>query len=179
MKTKRCSRCRLKKSVFEFSKNRRQVDGLQSQCKECSALSQGEHRARDAGRAKANDVKSFSKYYLTSNGRATFMLGNARARARRLGLEFSLTKEWLLEKLSHGRCEATGLPFDISTGYGKGGSGLNSFSPSLDRVDAFGGYTPDNVQVVVLIYNRAKGLFPVSDLLEMASALVVRKDHAA
>lgn len=119
----------------------------------------------------AKTVKErFEKYYCTLNGRASHMLNNAKQRAKRSNLPFELTKEWLINKLKLGKCEVTGLPFTFVINGGRGHH-VNSFSPSLDRVAPNLGYTPDNVQVVCWIYNRARGAFPLEDLKTMVKAL--------
>jgi hypothetical protein len=112
----------------------------------------------------------FHKFYATVKGRAGHMLNNARARARRKQLPCDLDYQFIADKLINGKCEVTGLSFVIQSCTGKGHK-TNSFSPSLDRIDNTKGYTKDNVRMVVWIYNRAKGAFPISDLLTMLRAL--------
>lgn len=109
------------------------------------------------------------------NGRVTHMLNNARSRARRLGLAMTLTREWLTARLEDGTCQITGLPFEFKTGHGKGHR-VNPFSPSLERLNPLGPYTPENVVVACWIYNRAKGAFSRDDLIRMARALVAVED---
>lgn len=38
---------------------------------------------------------------------------DTRERARREGVRFELTEDWFLGKIRAGRCEATGMPFDL------------------------------------------------------------------
>lgn len=117
----------------------------------------------------------FQRYYATLNGRAVHLVNNARCRARRLHLPFDLTVPWVARKLRRGVCEATGIAFDFAAGFGKGHR-FNSFAPSLDRKVSARGYTKRNVKVVCWIYNRAKGAFPIKDLLLMARQLNTRKN---
>jgi len=105
----------------------------------------------------------------TMAGRVKHALYQASVRAKKAGLPFDLTPEWLQPKLEHGFCEVTGLPLDFE--YGGKGQRANTFSPSLDRVDPMGGYTPENTKVTVWIYNRAKGPSRDEDVLLMARAL--------
>ena len=80
------------------------------------------------------------------------MVNGARRRALEKGLDFDLDLEWLKEKIEAGKCEATGLAFDLtpSKAYWK-----NPYGPSLDRIEAGGGYTKDNTRVVVAIFNMS------------------------
>lgn len=75
-------------------------------------------------------------------------------RSRKMGVKSNLTTGWLREKLKLTNCEVTGLPFDKEN--------TNSpFYPSIDRVDSELGYTKDNCQLVVIIYNFAKSEYSV------------------
>lgn len=119
--------------------------------------------------AKTNKQR-FEKFYCTVKGRAGHLLNNAKQRARRYGLEYSINYDWLKPKLERGLCEVTGIPLVLKINGGKGHAD-NSFSPSLERKDNALGYTQDNTQLVCWIYNRAKGAFPITDLITLALAL--------
>lgn len=116
-------------------------------------------------------VSRFNKFYCTNKGRAVHMLNSAKQRAKKYKLDFDIDFEFIFQKLEKGVCEVTGIPFVLRTNGGKGHRD-NSFSPSLERRDNNKGYTKDNVQVVCWIYNRAKGAFPLEDLLTMTQALL-------
>ena len=66
-------------------------------------------------------------------------------RAKRKGLEVTIGQEWIRQKLLQGKCEVTGLPFSME-GQNKGRCG--PFRPSIDRIDASKGYTPENCRVI-------------------------------
>nr|WEM05543.1 endonuclease [Ralstonia phage BOESR1] len=97
------------------------------------------------------------------------MWNAARQRAKVKGLEFSITQDWVEERLQAGRCEVTGIPFDFTFN--------RIWSPSLDRVDNALGYTPENTRMVVFIYNSAKNTGTDADVLQMATALVAANDN--
>lgn len=106
-------------------------------------------------------------YRQAPHGRAVQLHANAKRRAEDKGITFDLDRLDLIERITAGRCEVTGLPFDLTAG-----AGLNPWAPSLDRKDSAGGYTPANVQVVVSAYNVAKGPWGDDVLLKLARAIV-------
>jgi hypothetical protein len=77
---------------------------------------------------------------------------SAKERARKRGLAFDLTLDWLLAaaKAQGFRCAVTGTRF-FEKGPVK--SQRDVYSPSLDRVDASRGYTTDNVRIVTVAAN--------------------------
>lgn len=83
--------------------------------------------------------------------RVSTILSACYQRAKKKGLEFSLTEEWMLEKLRGGICEITGTKLQY------GARGFNErnrpWGPSIDRKDRSKGYTPENCQLVCWLYN--------------------------
>lgn len=112
--------------------------------------------------------------HVTLRGRAGVLCRSAKRTAKNLGLEFDLTKEWILEKLKIGKCEVTGIEFDLTNrGKGKKGAGnVQKYAPSLDREDPCKGYTTSNVRLVVWLYNVGKSTYTHQDLVEFAHALL-------
>lgn len=101
----------------------------------------------------------------TLHGRSRILCYQKRTHCKNKGIEFSITPEWIEQKLGHGRCEVTGIELDFSSKRGP-------FSPSLDRKDPSGGYTAENTQVVVWSYNAAKGTWSHDEVMKLAEALV-------
>ena len=61
------------------------------------------------------------------------------------------------KKIQKGKCELTGLPFDLSTPQN---TKNNPYSPSLDRIDSKNkNYTPENTRVVLSAVNMALNEF--------------------
>lgn len=100
--------------------------------------------------------KRVREYQCSARGRERILWHSAKARALAKGLEFSLTREWIQDRLILGCCELTGLPFSWGTRRGDGQMN-GAFSPSIDRRDITKGYTPENCRVVVWALNCALG----------------------
>jgi hypothetical protein len=130
---------------------------------------------REAARLRARHerpqrIEYAKKYYADPRGRAVVLCNSAKRRARTRGVDFSLTPEWVAQKIAAGSCELTGLPFEM-TGDAKSVA-KSPWSPSLDRIDPSGPYTPENVQVVVWLYNLAKNNFAHENVMALAAALM-------
>lgn len=112
-----------------------------------------------------------SDYYRTRNTpnvRAYHIWNNARKRAKKNDIPFTITLDWLKERLD--RCAVTGIELDTSIGPGSGNG--NPFAPSLDQITPRSGYTPENTQVVCWIYNCAKGSARHEEVARMARVLI-------
>jgi len=57
MKTKKCSKCKTSKPVFEFSKKQMNKDGLMSICKECDHTKGREYRLRNLEKVREKNKK--------------------------------------------------------------------------------------------------------------------------
>ncbi len=101
--------------------------------------------------------------------RANDMLYCAKDRAKKKGLPYNLTKEFVVSKLKIGICPVTGLSFDMTM---RPLGERSQLVPTIDRKDPKIGYTIDNCQVVCWLYNRAKGDGTHADVMKLAEALV-------
>ena len=115
------------------------------------------------GQSGTNEYKIKHRYSL--KGMATSLYNMARKRAIKRNLGFNITTELIYEKLKLGHCIVTKIPFDYTP------KTYNPFCPSIDRIDSNKGYTPENIQLVVLIYNQAKNKYTHEDVLKLAQAL--------
>lgn len=124
--------------------------------------------------AKRADPEKFReknrRYWTSPKGRAGFLLRCAKDRSANV----TITKQWIQERLDRGCCEVTGLPFVLTAN-----KIANPWSPSLDQIIPGKGYTPENTQLVVWIYNVAKGSWVHEDVLVFADALLRVKERIA
>lgn len=100
---------------------------------------------------------------------ATRLLVSSRVRAKKQGVPHTLQMQWVLERLRAGRCECTGLKLSAVPK-----DKASPWSPSIDRVRAGKGYTPDNCRLVCWAYNCAKNEWGETDLLVLARAITER-----
>ena len=122
------------------------------------------YELRNPGRSKIRNAK----FRTTPRGSAAYLYSNAKRRAKVDGLKFTLTKQWIQDAINKGVCQVTGMPFVFA-------NGQKPWAPSLDKTDPSGGYTPDNVKVVVWMYNTCKWCFKHEDVV--AFAHVVAKEY--
>ena len=113
-------------------------------------------------------LSSWGKKKLTLRGTAGRLLFSARRRARNKEIGFSISRDWIEDTAISNklRCHRTGIPFDFS------GESLHPFQMSLDRLDSRGAYSPDNVEVVCLMYNLCKSTRSYEEVMVFARALV-------
>jgi hypothetical protein len=103
-------------------------------------------------------------------------LKRARQRARRDGIEFTLTTEDLnaLWEACEGRCAVSGLPFSLDTFVDA--LVKHPFAPSIDRKDSSKGYTLKNTRLVCTAANFAMNQWG-AEVLRRVSRGVVAKER--
>lgn len=114
---------------------------------------------------KCNKGRIFN-YNKTPRGCAFRLMQNAKHRANKNKLEYSLHIFDIEKRLNKGCCEVTGIQFEFVQ------NKRHPFAPSIDRIDPKKGYTPDNIQIVCWVYNAAKGDNTHEDVLKLSRALI-------
>lgn len=89
-----------------------------------------------------------------------------RLRANKKNIPFNLTLEWI-EKRWTGKCELTGIEFDLAFG----GTGPRRRSPSVDRIEPSKGYVIGNCRIVLFAVNALKGEGTDSEMMEIVERL--------
>jgi hypothetical protein len=122
---KRCSKCGVIKSIYQYRRDKTRSSGLRSSCKDC-----------DAKYRQSNPI-----LVQTDN-----MICSARRRAQDKGLPFDLDHDYI-RSIVPSHCPIFGMPLEWSLLRGNGNLVLPS-SPSLDRIDPSKGYIKGNVWII-------------------------------
>lgn len=173
---KLCCTCKQEKPSDAFHKNARKKDGLHNQCKLCRRVHYDANRDRilayniSWNNENRETIKTHNQKRVTSTkGRARQLWNGAKLRAAAKGLAFEITRDWVELALMVGTCQRTGLRFDLSS---QSKYNFNPLAPSLDKKDPFGGYTFENVQVVITAYNIGKGQLTDAEFFTLCQQVV-------
>ena len=160
--SKTCKHCHQEKDESEFYTITQKKTGkvyLKSYCKPCGVI-----KAREYYQDKiATTDKSRTRNKSTDRAVANKILGNMKKRCQQKGWEdpeFSVDEIELAIKDK--ACAVTGIKFQNTLVLDKGV--WNGFIASPDRIDNNKGYTKDNVQWVISLYNVTKGNFPTEQI---------------
>lgn len=132
--SKTCGHCHIVKPFDQFSKDRSARDGLHRLCLSCD-----------------RDIKRQRVESQPVRGKMRSMLSDAKRRAKKNQIPFSLTLDWLMEQFGNvTHCPATGIELRWLN------QGTCDDSPSLDKVIPELGYVPGNVEMVSRLANAMK-----------------------
>lgn len=149
--SKTCSCCKCELLLSSFSRHKGRPDGRQYWCKEC--------------------VRATAKESI-----ATRMVKGARNRAAKLGLDFELTIQDVLElnTVQNGQCAISGktLNWTELPRQPQAQRACPVDRASLDRIDPRKGYSKDNIQLVTDLANRIKGDASMNETIELCRAIV-------
>ena len=102
----------------------------------------------------------------TIEGKARVLYYRSKDRAKRKGMEFNLSQEWIMMQLSNGYCQLSGVEIRLTD------IERDPYGPSLDRIDSSKGYTEDNTQLVCWGANVAKSTYDLDDILPILEGMV-------
>jgi len=149
---KTCSRCNESYRETFFSKDKYKKDGLRSACKACSSKEFAKFKQSEGYTkrlTKCNEARAELKQANPKELWARTVMGNAKQRAKHLGVEFNITKEWLINNAVD-KCPLLELELLYSADKSE------DRSASIDRIDSNKGYTIDNCKVISFKANRLK-----------------------
>lgn len=150
-----CKVCSVEKNCDDFRTHgsRRKFRGT---CRDCQNEAERKRRLSNQTRS-AEQRKDWRR-----KNRGSALVSSARCRSREKNIPFDLDVTEIQRRIDLGRCEMTGMPFDLDGDWN---------SPSLDRIDPDGGYTMSNVRIVITALNVMMNRWGADKVLEIASAL--------
>ncbi len=132
------------------------------------------YAARPERRARAKELRTINADKIRAYVRARYVavparsiLNNARARARKMGLEFNLSIE---DTQVPAVCPVLGIPLVIGNK-----KGWSPTCPTLDRIDNSKGYVKGNVCVISWRANSLKGDATLDEVERIADYIRGRK----
>jgi hypothetical protein len=150
---KKCPSCDRVLPASSFHRDKSTSSGLRCWCKECCSWKfKKQFLGTDAYNQRLRKYEENRKIQRALDPRkpwVTNALNNAKRRAVEQGVDFSLTREDLLDLLEE-RCPLLGCQFAFAKGK------TVPESPSVDRKDSSKGYTKENVWVISAKANRIK-----------------------
>jgi len=165
--TKYCNKCEQFKSRDRFyvSKDTKGYRyGLATTCTDC--VREYCKKTRDRARLTRKDrILKDPLHHV-----ATYLFASARCRARDKKIPFTITHEWVLERIRKGICEVTNKPFsyDKDTNHFR-----RPLGPSIDQILPSKGYTPSNARVVCNWFNIAKSDLTDEEFFKLIKTLPI------
>lgn len=99
------------------------------------------------------------------------LYSQTKARAKKRGNEFSLTKDSYASLVAD-ECALTGIAFDTSQAAKR--HYKRPFAPSIDRIDSTKGYSDENIRIVCVAVNLAMNAWGEEILFKMAACLIAK-----
>lgn len=157
---KTCSGCKIKKQDSEFWRNKSK-NKLQSYCKKCNT-----QRSSLWKSANPENRKKYHSNWRINNlnkSRSGTLIREIKRKSKKILIPTDIDKDFILQKLENGRCEITGIPFEIV----KAGK-PSPRSPSLDRIVPHLGYVKSNVRMILYAINTFKNRWSDDDIYPIA-----------
>ena len=164
-----CKNCGRELPLSAFNKDASRRDGHRSWCRECDAArfktKYTDPEWREAHNQRAKDWRIKLKNVDPTRLWAIDALANAKMRAKRAGLPFTITVLDVVGVVVD-TCPLLGLPLIYATGK------IYDNSPTLDRKICERGYTKDNIAVISHRANRLKSDASLEELQTLLNNLV-------
>lgn len=161
--SKVCSVCQIEKPASDFYINDQgSVPRLYSRCRQCCAIVRNARYAENLEANRAYQKAYREKHVEKFNRRvsewrrsdpARTIIARAKHRAKKIGIEFSITVNDILPLPTH--CPVLGIPLKMGT-RSKGSAYIEAGCYSLDRIDSSKGYVPGNVVIMSFRANSIK-----------------------
>lgn len=155
-----CKKCATEKPLSMFYANSK--GSHRWTCAECEA-----EKARERKRLN-KDAVSASHRNWRNRKRGYALVNTAKYRAAQRGLPFDLDPKEIHARIEAGRCEMTGIPFDLTEPRAWN-------APSLDQIVPGAGYLMNNVLVVLYSLNVMANTWGPDRIIEIASAISERR----
>jgi hypothetical protein len=162
-----CTKCRAVLPLSLFSKDKYKPTGYRSACKPCSAKEFSSYLKTQCYRDRLEKYKQQRQRAKAESpivSWASCAFYAAKQRAKKSGLEFSITKDWIVSNAVE-VCPLLGLTLDY------GAKKSHDSCASLDRRDSSLGYTPENCKVVSFRANRIKNNATIEEMERLVVAL--------
>jgi hypothetical protein len=166
-KSKMCSRCKVDKTIEDFTKDNHQRDGLRAACKSCSKETKDKYRNKPESKKKEKEA---AIAWRRSNP-TKFMLYCAKSRAKRDDVPFSIGYEDIVVP---DVCPILGIR--IFQNLDKGTHGPSANSPSLDKIVPELGYVVGNIQVISNRANTMKQDASLDEIIALGKWAQAQKD---
>ena len=98
-----------------------------------------------------------------NKSRSGTIVRDIRRRSKNTSIPTDIDKDFVLQKLQNGKCEITGIPFEVVI---RGKPGPRS--PSLDRIVPSLGYIKSNVRMILYAINTFKNEWSDDDIYPIA-----------
>lgn len=151
-----CKGCGSVKLLTAFRKHNR--GGRRWTCRSC------ENKWVRTTKPWNSDAKRTYQRHVYQTRRGMRLVCDAKLRAKKKNLPFSIDWRDIQTRIERGLCEVTGLPFDLN-------ARKTWNAPSLDQIVPGGGYTPENVRVVLYAVNVMASNWGLEMILKMAAAI--------
>ena len=165
---KLCLNCKLELPLKSFGKNKRSKDGYFYRCIECEKKRKKkfyEDGYNLVMATKQDSRKPYTKLYFENMDIFRVRHRTAKQRARKRGLEFSITIEYIVNLFEEqkGLCYITGMVLSLDK--------YKHNTISIDRIDSSKGYIEGNIGLCTDFINGAKSDYTMKELLDILSQI--------